>query len=310
MDRPGPPTGDSGGRGPTSRPGSRWRRGFPGPSVRGQRGPRAFPRAPAPRWRARSARPRAARSARSPPGCPRGRATWRGEGVPQEGDGRRDAQRPGGAVGGAGVVAGELVPPGFQPSAVIGWAAAGWSDRSETSQTRAVPSSLAETTERPSGVKATALTPPDAPRNGVARGPWRGPRPDGRVVVDRLLPLPEASNRPSGEKARPRSALLMPFERRDLSPGGQLPDRRMADRSSDHGVDALRPPRARNRPSGERATRSKWIGSDDPPHLLPEAMSQIRTPSFSAVMICFPSGEKKMGRSSRSRYSADLDLGA
>ena len=83
----------------------------------------------------------------------------------------------------------------------------------------------------------------------------------------------------------------MPLQRRDLLARRQLPevDRRIGVTPSEVGHQTA----CREVPAiGREGARSWWILARTAQRIsLPERMSQIRTPSFSAVMICVPSGE-------------------
>ena len=133
---------------------------------------------------------------------------------------------------GSGAIAGTRRPDQGFPGRGCGASAASPARRSERSQTKAIPSAPADTNDRPSGAKATTLTDAWCPSNRrssrpVARSQIRtvASRTGGsqtRTVASVLTP-PEASHRPSGEKASPRVPLV-PGELPDLPARGDLVD--------------------------------------------------------------------------------------
>ena len=217
----------------------------------------------------------------------------------EEWHGRGDAESPGGTVGGSGVVAGQLVPAGPERFGSKGLSVFVLSFKSETSQTRAVPSSPPETTERPSGVKTTALTVPD-PLHRRAHGRLQVPDAD-RLIVDRLpAPATRGQELAVGEKARPACS-PWPSNVPTCLPEASSQRRIAGSNSTALCSHPGRP--LRLLPAAGRRGRVPQLccGSSSgrtivPP--CPRRISQMRIPSFSTVITCRASGVGRWGSSS------------
>ena len=236
--------------------------GFPASSTRGRRGPWASPRAPSATMARKVRKTSGGAIGPIAAGTPFGvGGTWPGGDVARRNaDVRVETRWPTGRSAFRWLDTRRrrrrrpARPSGqFNSSAGDGRPAIGWPERPEMSQTRAVASALAETTERPSRVKAMALTPARCPSKPTrARGPRPYPKPGrSRRGSTGCSPLPEARNRPSGENASPRVPSSRPVSvatsRREAT------SIRRIEQSSIPRSGAFRPPRARSRPSGERA---------------------------------------------------------
>ena len=213
----------------------------------------------------------------------------------QERDGRWDAQRPGGAVGGAGVIAGQLGPPGLQHFR-----------RDRLGRLRVV-RQVGEIPDQGRGILAGGddraaigrerdgvYRRRGAPRTDAPRGPWRGPRRGPSAAA--LDHQADARNRPSGEKARQSRWSPCDFDRGDLLARGKLPDSVRPIVRSVPGDWTRGPHVPRNRPSGESVARSWQLDHRTARRTSrPVAISQIRTPSGSAVRMLLAIGRIEDG---------------